>query len=69
MQTKNVSYRETVLGLLKMKGAAPKLISSYGKELREEVSELFFVIAEQIVEKEKKNQTTRDKTRRASILK
>ena len=55
MQTKNVSYRETVLGLLKMKGAAPKLISSYGKELREEVSELFFVIAEQIVEKEKKN--------------
>ena len=54
-----MSYRETVLSLLKMKGATPKLIATYNKELEEEVSDLFFVIAQVIAQKElKANQST-----------
>lgn len=33
MQIENISYREAVLNLLKAKGAKPKLIAKYDKEI------------------------------------
>ena len=41
MREKNLSYREAILQLLKLKGAKPKTIAKYDKELQTDTSDLF----------------------------
>jgi len=48
MKQKSLSYRQTVLNLLKLKGAQTKMINKYEKELDDDTSELFQRIANQI---------------------
>ena len=45
MQMKKMTYRKTVLQLLKIKGAKSNLINQYDKGLEDEISELFTAIA------------------------
>lgn len=51
MQQKNLSYRETVMNLLQLKGAKPKVVTKYATECSDDVSELFEVIATIIKQK------------------
>ena len=45
MQQRSLTYRETIVSLLKLKGAKPKLITKYEREASTDVSDLFEVIA------------------------
>ena len=54
MQQKNLSYRETVMSLLQLKGAKPQVITKYANSCSDDVSELFEVIASIIKDKHKR---------------
>ena len=53
MQQQGLSYRDTVVNLLQLKGANSKLTAKYKKECSDDVSELFEVIASLIKQKQR----------------
>ena len=61
MQQQGLSYRDTVVNLLQLKGANSKLTAKYKKECSDDVSELFEVIASLIKQKQRDEYSTGSK--------
>ena len=66
MKQKNLTYREAVLQLLKLKGAKPKIIAKYDKELSTDTSDLFQRIAIEIKKREESGALAKEYSRKKS---
>lgn len=72
MKENKLSYRETTLNLLQIKGVASNLISEYERWINDEVSEIFALIAgvlnEKIYGKDKNKDTEPVKINKISTI-
>jgi len=66
MKQKNLTYREAILQLLKLKGAKPKTIAKYDKELQTDTSDLFQRIALEIKKREASGELAKEYSRKKS---